>query len=77
MALITDATSSWSTPVTLATDEIWQARREGVFVTTTATPAADDGLFLAEGTAVLLPQGAAVRYRRAGRPAATIAREPV
>jgi hypothetical protein len=77
MPLITDATNSWSSPVTLTGDEIWQARREGVFIATTATPGADDGLLLRDGAAVLIGNGRTVRYRLAGRGPAVIAREAV
>jgi hypothetical protein len=41
--LITDASNTWSAPVTLVADEIWQARREGVFLSTAATPGPEDG----------------------------------
>jgi hypothetical protein len=77
MPLITDATNTWSSPVTLTSDEIWQARREGVFIATTATPGADDGLLLRDGAAVLIGNGRTVRYRLAGRGPAVIAREAV
>jgi hypothetical protein len=77
MPLITDATNSWSSPVTLGSDEIWQARQEGVFLSTAATPGAEDGLLLRDGAAVLISSGRSVRYRLAGRPSALIAREAV
>lgn len=77
MALITDATTSWSNAVTLTSDEIWQARKGSTFVTTTASPAAEDGLSLHETHAVRLPAGASVRYRKEGPTEALIAREAV
>ena len=77
MALITDAAFAWSSPVTLSSDEIWQARSDGVFVTTTATPDADDGLLLLEDSAVQILAGQTVRYRRAGSGAVVIVRETV
>lgn len=77
MALITDATTAWSDPLTLATDEIWQAREGAVFVTTTATPDAEDGLELHETHAVRLPAGVVVRYRKVGNTAAVIVHEAV
>lgn len=77
MALITDATTSWSSSVTLTTDEIWQTRRGAVFVTTSATPDPEDGLEMHETHAVRLPSGAEVRYRKIGTTEAVIAREAV
>ena len=77
MALLSDAATGWSSPVTLMTDEIWQVRKGSVFVTTTSTPDADDGLALHEFHAVQLPAGSVVRYRKEGSGAALIAREAV
>jgi len=77
MALITDATNSWSAPVSLVTDELWQSRSGSVFVTTTVSPDANDGLFLHENHAVRLPAGAAVSYRKEGVTEALIVREAV
>jgi hypothetical protein len=68
---------AWSSPVTLGSDEIWQARREGVFLSTATTPGAEDGLLLRDGAAVLISSGRTVRYRLAGRSSALIAREAV
>ena len=66
MALITDAANGWSAPITLTSDEIWQTRKGSLFLTTTTTPDADDGIALNEGNAVQLAAGSAVRYRKAG-----------
>ncbi len=77
MALITDAALTWSATVTLSSDEIWQTRKGSVFVSTTASPAAEDGLALDEGAAVQLPAGASVKYRKAGTGEAWIVREAV
>ena len=77
MALITDAATTWSAPITLTTDEIWQTRHGSVFVTTTATPAANDGIGLQENHAVRLPAGASVSYRKEGNTDALIVREAV
>ena len=77
MPLITDASSTWSAPVTLTSDEVWQARREGVFLATTTSPGPDDGVLLRDGAAVQFSAGRSVRYRLAGRNAALIAREAV
>lgn len=77
MALITDATTTWSAPVTLGSDEIWQARAGSVFITTTASPAADDGIALNLRDGLKLPAGAVVRYRKDGSTLAVIAREAV
>ena len=77
MALITDATTSWSTPITLTSDEIWQTRKGSVFVTTTSSPDPDDGLALHEFHAVQFAAGASVRYRKEGATETLIAREAV
>lgn len=77
MSLITDATTGWSSPITPTTDEIWQTRKGSVFLTTTATPDPDDGIALNEGSAVRIPAGSTVRYRKAGPAVAWIARESV
>jgi hypothetical protein len=75
MALITDAAAAWSAPITLTTDEIWQARKGSVFVTTTASPAAEDGIALHENHAVQFPAGVSVSYRKEGITDALIVRE--
>jgi len=77
MALITDATTAWSSPVTLTSDEIWQCRKGAVFVTTSVSPDVDDGLEMHETHAVRLPSGAAVQYRKIGTTDAVIVREAV
>lgn len=75
MALITDAATAWSAPITLASDEIWQTRKGSVFVTTTAAPDSEDGIALQEGNAVQFPAGVTVRYRKEGPTETLIARE--
>lgn len=75
MSLITDAATSWSSPVTLTTDEIWQTRKGSVYLTTAATPGTNDGIVLNEGNAVQFAAGATVSYRKAGPGEAWIARE--
>lgn len=77
MALVTDATNSWSGAVTLTTDEIWQTRKGSVFVTTTASPVADDGLALHEFHAVQFSAGSLVSYRKEGDTEALIVREAI
>ena len=77
MALILDATTAWSSPVTLTEDEVWQTRSGLVHVSTTGSPAADDGLALTEGAAVQFAAGRSVRYRKTGTTAAIIVREAV
>lgn len=77
MALITDAATAWSAPITLTTDEIWQARKGSIFVTTTATPAVDDGIALHENHAVQFPAGVSVSYRKEGITEALIVREAI
>lgn len=77
MALITDAATGWSSPVTLATDEIWQTRKGSVFISTTTTPAADDGLALHEFHTVQLSAGSVVSYRKEGDGEALIVHEGI
>lgn len=77
MALITDAATTWSAPILLSTDEIWQTRKGSVFVTTTASPDPADGIGLQENHAIRLPAGAAVSYRKDGTTEALIVREAV
>lgn len=77
MALITDATTAWSAPITLTADEVWQTRDGSVFVTTTAAPDANDGIALYENHAVRFSAGASVSYRKEGAAAALIVREAV
>jgi len=77
MALITDATTTWSAPVTLGNDEIWQTRFGSVFLTTTSNPDPEDGFVLLQGEGVLIRAGREVRYRKTGNTGALIAREAV
>lgn len=77
MALISDASATWSAPVTLGDDEVWQTRYGSVFLSTTASPAADDGFSLRQGEGVLIRAGREVRYRKEGSTAALIVREAV
>ena len=77
MSLISDASTIWSALLALATDEIWQTRQGSVFVTTTASPALDDGLALHEFHAVQLSAGSEVRYRKEGSADALIVREAI
>jgi hypothetical protein len=78
MPLISDAAAGWSDPVTLTADEIWQVRRGVAFLSTAASPGADDGFRLGKGDGVLIRSGKAVRYRAGGGGLAPlIAREEV
>ena len=77
MALITDAATAWSSAITLTSDEIWQTRKGSVFVTTTASPDAEDGIGLHENHAVRFSAGVSVRYRKDGNTEAVIVREAV
>lgn len=77
MALITDAATTWSTPITLTADEVWQARKGSVFVTTTASPAPDDGIALHENHAVRFSAGVSVSYRKEGTTDALVVREAI
>ncbi|MEL6208059.1 MAG: hypothetical protein AAFR47_22540 [Pseudomonadota bacterium] len=77
MALISDAGSAWSSPVTLSEDEIWQTRYGNVFVTTTSSPDDDDGFNLSQGLGVLIRAGRTVRYRKEGENPALLVREAI
>lgn len=77
MAIITDATLTWSDPVTLGADEIWQSRDNTLYITTTATPDADDGVSLRRNEALHLSAGTVLRYRKSGADAVTFVREVV
>jgi hypothetical protein len=77
MALISNAATSWSTPVTLTSDEVWQTRKGSVFVTTTSSPVADDGLALHEFHAAQFSAGSSVAYRKEGATEALIVREAI
>lgn len=77
MALVTDVAFDWSDPVILAADEIWQARGNTLFVTTTLAPVASDGLALRDNQALRFSAGAVVRYRKAGTEPVHIVREIV
>ncbi|MEM6660623.1 MAG: hypothetical protein AAF666_00470 [Pseudomonadota bacterium] len=77
MALIANATTSWSSPITLTADEVWQTRSGSVYLTTTASPDADDGIWLHENHAVRFSAGQSVSYRKEGAADALIVREAV
>lgn len=77
MALISDADVTWSAPITLGADEIWQVRAGRVFVTSTATPDAEDGIELFENQAIRLSAGQTVQYRKLGSVETRIVRETV
>lgn len=77
MTIITDASTAWSTPVVLSSDEIWQTRKGSIFVTTSASPGAEDGISLHENHAVRFSSGVSVRYRKEGITEAAIVREAV
>ena len=77
MALIEDAQTTWSSPVTLTSDEVWQARFGSLFVTTSAAPVALDGIALVQGRGLHLRAGLQVRYRKEGPGDALLVREAV
>lgn len=66
---------TWSDPVTLTADEIWQAASGSILVTAEAAPEIEDGLRLDLMDGLRLSAGKTVRYRRVGGSAAVIARE--
>lgn len=77
MALITDATTGWSDPVVLGSNEVWQSRKGSIYVTTTSSPVAEDGIALHEFHAVQFSAGLAVRYRKEGPTEALLVREVI
>ncbi|MEL7105722.1 MAG: hypothetical protein AAGM21_07365 [Pseudomonadota bacterium] len=77
MALINDAATAWSSPITLTQDEVWQTRSGSVLVSTTANPAPDDGILLRQGYGLRLAAGKTVYYRKDGTAEALIVREGV
>ncbi len=77
MALISDATAAWSSPITLTADEVWQTREGSVFVTTTSSPDANDGVQLHENHAIRFSAGVSVSYRKEGATTALIVRDVV
>ena len=77
MALITDAATAWSSAITLTSDEIWQTRKGSIYVTTSTSPDAEDGIALHENHAVRFSAGVSVRYRKDGNTEAVIVREAV
>ena len=77
MALISNAGTDWSVPITLTADEVWQTRFGSVFVSTTSSPAGNDGIALPHNHAVRFSAGLTVRYRKEGATEALIVREAV
>lgn len=75
MALITNASTIWSDPVTLASDEIWQARAGAIYITTTSAPDEEDGIALTLREGIRLTAGTQLRYRKEGPAEALIVRE--
>ncbi|MEO1720536.1 MAG: hypothetical protein AAFR23_09975 [Pseudomonadota bacterium] len=64
MALITNATESW-TQLTLATGEMWQVRQGRVFISRTNNPADNDGIEMIVGQGLYVPAGD-LSYRKEG-----------
>jgi len=77
MALISDAATTWSAAIVLTTDEIWQTRKGAVYITTTASPDAEDGILLRENHAVRLSAGSNVSYRKDDITEALVVREAI
>ena len=63
MPMISTLPQTWSSPVTLAADEVWQVRGGPVFLTTEASPAPLTGLEMRSGDAIRVTAGKTVRYR--------------
>jgi hypothetical protein len=78
MALITDASTSWSAGTLLTTDEVWQVRSGDILLATRASPSGDEGLYLPKNYMIQFNSGVTVKYRLAPNcTAAEIARESV
>lgn len=70
---ITNATAAWAN-VTLAADEIWQARSGSFLVDTDSTEADREGIILNPGDSVQFSSGLTVYYRLASGNAGTLSR---
>lgn len=77
MALITDVTTTWSAPVVLVNDEFWQVRKGNVFLTSSDSPTADDGISILEGQGLYIRAGRSVRYRKKAPTEVMISHEAV
>ena len=75
MTTITDVTVSWSEPVTLITDELWQTRDGTVCISTTQDPGPNDGIAVKSGYVLPISAGLTVRYRKEGKATPYIVRE--
>lgn len=68
MSVITNATTDWSSAVTLSANEFWQVRVGPVYIATQASSApgtANDGILLDAGDVIELANTEVVRYRSA------------
>ena len=72
MAVVTDLTLSWSSPVTLAVRERWQARSGTLYISTDAAPSDDDGWLVPAPRWIEIDAGVTVRVRRGVEPAVLI-----
>ena len=75
MTTITDITLSWSEPITLEKDELWQARCGTVFLSTTQNPGHKDGIAVKSGFVLPISGGSTVRYRKKRKATSYIVRE--
>lgn len=68
MSIITDVSRTWSSSVTLGSNEFWQVKKGPVYVATGAASAPsldEDGLLLSAGDILALTNADVVRYRSA------------
>lgn len=72
---ITNIPETWSAPVNVTSDEIWQAVSGSIFITAEASPAAADGIRLDLTGGVRIASGKTVRFRSASGAPAELARE--
>ena len=75
MTTITDIALTWSEPVTLEKDELWQARCGTIFVSTTQNPGPKDGIAVRSGYVLPVSGGTTVRYRKKRKETPYIVRE--
>lgn len=77
MTLIRNISTSWSDAVTLSFDEVWQARKATVFLSTQTAPGPDDGIVLVQGKGLRFSAGTQLRYRKGSLTDAMIVREGI
>ena len=75
MTTITNVTISWSEPVEIENDELWQVRDGTVCISTTPNPGPKDGIAVKTGYVLPISAGTTVRYRKEGKATPYLVRE--